>query len=84
MKNKNEFAEIRNPQERQKSWRAENINTCVACGMEIPEGMFVCRKCEKELRASKCIICDAPLQENEISLCTRCRITFMYSNNKDQ
>ncbi len=84
MKNKKKIAEKTKPQESGKSCFLENINTCIACGREIPEGMLVCMECEKVLNFSRCTICDAILQENEISLCTRCREMFMRLKNTDQ
>lgn len=84
MKDKKENVENTKPQESGKSWFVANINTCIACGREIPEGMLTCMECEKGLGVSKCTICDTPLKENEIALCTRCRATFLRPKNKDQ
>lgn len=84
MKKQEETKKTEQKTENKVVYVATSINTCIACGREIPEGMLVCMKCEKGLCDSKCTICDAPLKENEVGLCTRCRATFFRSKNKDQ
>lgn len=84
MKNKKETVEITKPQESGKSWFIANVNTCIACGREIPEGMLACMECEKGVESALCVVCDEPLKENEISICSRCRAVLLHSRNKDQ
>ena len=59
-----------------------NINTCIACGREIPEGMLVCIECEIGTSTKRCTICDRPIEEGD-SICQRCRDIIFNSTKKD-
>lgn len=84
LKNKKENVEITKPQESEKSWFVENINTCISCGKEIPEGILVCMECEWDAENSRCIICDSVLQKNENSICERCVTALLCLNNQEE
>ncbi len=83
MKNKKEIINISKFQENNRERLVENANTCISCGDIIPEGMLCCMACEKGMKRARCVICDAPL-ENDNSICTRCRNMFLRSKNTDQ
>ena len=68
---KKKKTEFTTPQENGGSWYVENINTCISCGREIPEGIFVCMRCEKDLSSPRCVCCDAPLPNGQ-SICAKC------------
>lgn len=70
-KNKKKKTEMTTPQENGGSWYVENVNTCIACGRVIPEGILVCMECEKGLSRPRCVCCDTPLQNGQ-SVCTKC------------
>jgi len=59
-----------------------SINTCIACGREIPEGMLVCMECEIGKSQKRCTICDRPIAESE-QICSNCRAVIFRSKNKD-
>ncbi len=81
LKNKKENVEITKPQESEKSLFAENINTCISCGKEIPEGTLVCMECEKGLSRPRCVCCDTPLQNGQ-SVCAKCSKLFLKRKSK--
>lgn len=62
---------------------ATDINTCVACGREIPEGILVCKECEIGRSPKKCLICDRPVAESE-SVCSNCRAAIFRFKKKYQ
>ena len=84
LKNKKKNVEITKPQKSEKSWFGENINTCISCGREIPEGILVCMECERGAQISKCIICDRLLQINEDLICDRCMTALLRLRNKKE
>lgn len=59
-----------------------SINTCIACGREIPEGMLVCMECEIGTSSKKCMICNRPIAESE-SICSNCRAVIFRSKIED-
>ena len=61
---------------------ATSVNTCIACGREIPEGMLVCMECEVGRSQKKCTICDKPIAESG-SICSNCRAIIFRSKNKN-
>ena len=63
-------------------YRAESINTCIACGCEIPEGMLVCMECEIGKSTKRCTICDRPISEFD-SICSNCKAIIFRSKKKD-
>ena len=75
-KNKKKRTEFTTPQENGGSGYVENINTCISCGREIPEGIFVCMECEQGLFRPKCVFCNTPLQNGQ-SVCMKCSDMFL-------
>ena len=61
---------------------ATGINTCIACGREIPEGQLVCMVCEVGTSAKHCMICDRPISEWE-SICSNCKDVLFRLKKKD-
>ena len=59
-----------------------SVNTCIACGRVIPEGMLVCMKCEVGNSQERCVICDRPIAEGQ-DICPNCRTAIFRSKNKD-
>lgn len=55
---------------------ATSTNTCISCGKEIPEGIFVCMECEQGLFRPKCVFCNTPLQNGQ-SVCMKCSDMFL-------
>lgn len=49
------------------------VNTCVACGVEIPEGRQVCPNCESEEKYEGCDNCAFELKEPENEPCCNCK-----------
>ena len=82
MENKKKNAETTNSQENDRSWFVANINTCISCGREIPEGSLVCMECEVGRSQKKCTLCDKPIAECE-SICANCKAIIFRSKNKD-
>lgn len=82
MKNQKENEKTTNQTENKVVYVATSINTCIACGREIPEGMLVCMECEIGKSQRKCTICDRPIAESE-SICSNCKAVIFRSKNKD-
>ena len=61
---------------------AMNINTCISCGKEIPEGMLVCMECEIGMFSNRCTLCNRLIAESE-SICPNCKAIILRSKNKD-
>lgn len=78
MKNQKENEKTTNQTENKVVYVATSINTCIACGREIPEGMLVCMKCEIGKSQRKCTICDRPIAESE-SICSNCKAVIFRS-----
>lgn len=57
---------------------ATSINTCIACGREIPEGMLVCMDCEVDRSEKRCRICGRLIAESE-DICSNCRAVIFRS-----
>ncbi|MBR2466748.1 MAG: hypothetical protein IKB38_07475 [Clostridia bacterium] len=57
MKKEKKNAKTTKSQEDGMSWLVANINTCISCGREIPEGNLVCMECEDGRTQKKCTIC---------------------------
>ncbi len=51
---------------------AMSVNTCIACGREIPEGMLVCKQCEVGTSSNRCTICNRAIEESE-TICDDCK-----------
>ena len=58
-----------------------SVNSCIACGKEIPEGMLVCMECEIGRSEKRCTICDRPIAEGE-AICSHCKVVIFCSKNK--
>ena len=56
---------------------APNVNLCISCGREIPEGVLVCVECENAVSALKCNSCGSLLSEAEDSVCEYCRTVLL-------
>ena len=82
MKDKKENVEVTKPQESGKSWFVANINTCIACGREIPEGRLACMECEIGKSQKRCTICDRLVAESE-AICSNCKTAIFRSKIKD-
>lgn len=82
MKNLKEDKKRTNQTENGDVYVATSINTCIACGREIPEGMLVCMECETFKPNTKCMICNIPLSDGK-TICSKCRSTIFRSKNKD-
>ncbi len=61
---------------------AMSINTCIACGRRIPEGILVCRECEVGTSSKRCAICYRLIAESE-RICPNCKTVIFRSKNKD-
>lgn len=83
MKNKKKIRDIPESQQNNTARSPQNANICICCGDIIPEGMIACMACEKGMRWARCVICDAPL-ENDDSICPRCKNMLLHSKNTDQ
>lgn len=78
MKKQEETRKTEQQTENKVVYVATSINTCIACGTEIPEGMLVCMKCEAGRLQKKCTICDRPIAETK-SICSNCRAIIFRS-----
>ena len=82
MKNQKESEKTTTQTENNVVYVATSINTCIACGREIPEGMLVCMECEIGKSQKRCTICDRPIAESE-AVCSNCKASIFRSKNKD-
>ena len=82
MRKQKETEKTEQQTEKRVTFVATNINTCIACGREIPEGMFVCRECEVGKSEKRCTICNRLVTESE-SICVHCRAMIFRLKNKD-
>lgn len=53
-------------------------NICVFCGAIIPEGVFVCPKCENYSAFSRCSICKRLIAQGD-AICRHCVATLLQS-----
>ena len=51
------------------------VNTCIACGAEIPEGFLVCFACENGTNDARCEGCGRPIPAGE-TVCEECAALF--------
>ena len=82
MKKQRETRKAERQTENKVVYVATSINTCIACGREIPEGMLVCMECEIGKTEKRCTICDRPIAESE-DICSNCRAIIFRLNYKD-
>lgn len=82
MKNKKKFQKNTCNTENEAVYVAASINTCIACGREIPEGMLVCVECEVGASTKRCTICNRLIAESD-SICENCKAHIFRSKNKD-
>lgn len=76
MKKQEEAKKIEQKTESKVVYIATSTNTCISCGREIPEGIFVCMECEQGLFRPKCVFCNTPLQNGQ-SVCMKCSDMFL-------
>ena len=78
MKKQEETKKTEQKTENKVVYVATSINTCIACGREIPEGFLVCMECEVGKSQKRCTICDRPIAESE-DICSNCRAIIFRS-----
>jgi predicted nucleic acid-binding Zn ribbon protein len=76
LKKQEEAKKIEQKTESKVVYIAASTNTCISCGREIPEGIFVCMECEQGLFRPKCVFCNTPLQNGQ-SVCMKCSDMFL-------
>lgn len=76
MKKQEEAKKIELKSEDHVVYVATSTNTCISCGREIPEGMFVCMMCDKGLPRPRCACCNVPLHNGQ-SVCAKCSEMFL-------
>lgn len=81
MKNQKENEKNTNQKENKVVYVATSINTCIACGREIPEGKLVCMECEIGNSERRCAICNRAIADNE-AICQNCRDILFRSKSK--
>lgn len=78
MKKQEETRKPEQQTEKKAVYVAASINTCIACGREIPEGMLVCMECEVGESEKKCMICNSLMAEGDC-ICPNCKAIIFRS-----
>jgi predicted nucleic acid-binding Zn ribbon protein len=78
LKNRKESEKTTTQAENKAVYVSSGINTCIACGREIPEGMLVCMECEIGKSQNKCVICNKPVSDRE-TICSKCKSIILRS-----